>query len=180
MKEVMEKKKHRHRLLYVLIMIYLIACIVTCCRRLDPPGVDEIQTFFQENYEDIQLITDWLLNSGYKDVYFREEYLRDGKVWADFSVIPLDSEILSCAKRLYSKNGFHGISKYSPGNRIEFRIWADLFEACCGIVYAEDPTSAYSVQYVLSVEPLSEENWYYFYSDYNKWRVLQTSVPDES
>ncbi len=179
MKELVEKKKHKHRLLPVLIMILLIAYVVTCCHWATPPGVNQIQTFFRENYEDIQLMTDWLLNSGYADVFFNEEDLREGKVWADFSVIPLDSEILSCAKRLWSQKGFHRISKHSPGNRVEFEIWSDLFEACCGIVYAEDPTSAYSVQYVLSVEPLSEENWYYFYSDYNKWRVLQTSVPDE-
>lgn len=163
------------RIFTLLTLILLITSIVTGCRWRQPPSVDRIQAIFQENSEDIQFITGWLLNSEYKEVYFWMSDLKDGTVWADFSDVPLDSEVLSCAKRLMLQKGFHSIEKSLYDNTIAFYIWTDHLEADCGVAYTIDSTKEPEVEYQITLEPISPENWFYFYSDYNKWRSLHTS-----
>lgn len=163
------------RIFSLLILTLLIANTAVGCRWREPPSVDRIQAILQENFEDIQFITDWLLNSEYKDVYFEKKYLRDGEVWADFSTIPLDSKVLSCAKRLMLQKGFYSIEKSSYEKAITFYIWTDHFEADCGVAYATDSKKKPEIQYQITLEPISPENWFYFYSDYNEWRSLHTS-----
>lgn len=170
-------KKRSRRKFYILILVWILLIVFTgrYFFHQAPLSMGDVQTILHENWEDIQSITDWLVHSEYETIYLSEEDLHTGEAWADFSAIPLDEEILLQAQRLINEKGFHGISKNAGENTIAFYMWTDGIEADCGASYPIDSASEPYVQYQISVQPLQEANWFYFYSDYNKWR--ETDIP---
>lgn len=170
-------KKRSRRKFYILILVWILLIVFTgrYFFHQAPLSTGDVQTILHENWEDIQSITDWLVHSEYETIYLSEEDLHTGEAWADFSAIPLNEEILLRAKRLINEKGFHEISKKAGENTIAFYMWTDGIEADCGASYPIDSSSEPYVQYQISVKPLQEANWFYFYSDYNKWR--ETDIP---
>lgn len=175
------KQKHWLRIVLLLVGVLLVMCLHRSCSWSNPPSVDKIESIFQKNQDDIQYVTEWLLNLEYEHVFFSRDDLARGEVWADFSHIPLEPDILERVKRLMwiVTDGIGPISKSSMDNAITFSLMRDSFGAECGVVYAIDSTREPCVEFQISVEPISEENWFYFYSDYEEWRVLRTAPTDE-
>lgn len=62
-------------------------------------------------------------------------------------------------------------SIYKSQNTIEFHLWSKNMDVGGGIVYCEDGEMDKNCMITQS-EPLSEPHWYYYVSDFNKWRLM--------
>ena len=65
-------------------------------------------------------------------------------------------------------------------NSIQFEFWSNFQQQGCGLLYAIDPAKPAKTQYMMQCEPLTEAQWYYYFTDANEWRVEQTCGADES
>ena len=57
---------------------------------------------------------------------------------------------------------------------IQFEFWSNFQQQGCGLLYAIDPAKPARTQYMMQREPLTEAQWYYYFTDANEWRVEQT------
>ena len=74
---------------------------------------------------------------------------------------------------LFEKCNYESITK--NGNAISFLRWVGL-ECGTGIVYSIDghTPNELSFDYLTKLEPLDEENWYYYEEDFNEWKRLNS------
>ena len=59
-------------------------------------------------------------------------------------------------------------------NSIQFEFWSNFQQQGCGLLYAIDPAKPAKTQYMMQCEPLSEAQWYYYFTDANAWWAEQT------
>lgn len=81
-----------------------------------------------------------------------------------------DESVIAAIKRLREK-GYTGINKYE--NTIEFRLWEGIRDLSCGIAYLIEGDEI-AIQYVTETEPLPEDGWFYYVTDYEEARIRRT------
>ena len=133
---------------------------------------DEIDTDFEQDYAQIDDITKYLLSLEETDVNIDFEH---NKMTVGLGK-PMEfqsSEIKKIVGEL-EKKGYHQITK--KDNVVIFDVWRKPFSAEyeSGFVYSVDGTGDLSaIQFLIYQRALSKENWYYYESNYNEWRVNQ-------
>lgn len=136
-------------------------------RQAGAPGPDEIAAQFRQDRADIQPIADYFLTAQYESIYIQDT---DESMFADFSRIPIDESIKAPVLRLIRDRNYHSIDKHADSNALQFSMWTDHRERDCGVVYAIDPGTPPEIQFRTRLEPMPEDGWYYYVSDYNQWR----------
>lgn len=153
-------------LLIVVLGAFLIAYITAM------PDMEEIEADFQSNYEDIQVVVEFLENSPYESVHIDST---DGTMWADFETVDIDDKDVNGAvkrilKRPFSRNGRY-YAVYMSENTIEFYQWKSSQDKGCGVAYSINQTDLPDIQYCTELVALSETGWYYYVDDCNAWRI---------
>lgn len=155
----------------VKISIILLLCLnLTGCRQ-SAPTAESVEEKFFENYDDIQMVVDFMLNTGYGDVYIDSA---DGTMFADLETMTISDETVNnSVERLIrgqpgSEGQYYGFYKIS--HTIEILQWKYM-EVGCGIAYTTSETLLPKIQYCTELVPLAEAGWYYYVADYNEWRV---------
>ena len=149
------------------IIIIMAFCIsFTCCDNNTPPDVDSVQEHFLNNYSDIQVIVEYMVSSPYENVYIMDA---NGTMQADLTWMEIaDEEVMAAVNNLL-KNGEY-IQIIKIGNTISLLQWCGTRDIECGIAYSINRTDAPDVQFMTTVVPITEDGWYYYIADYNKWR----------
>ena len=158
--------------LTILIVFYVTLC-AGCSKWTVPPNSEKINKIFEQNKEDFIKIANYLTDLGCDSIIDST----DGQIYRcdTFSYEQInDKEIQKCISRLLSKRIV--IQAFKDGNTIQFYMWGHIIQPIgCGAAYSIDGSGELSVQFLLNQEPLSEPCWYYYYYDYNQWRVDQSN-----
>ncbi len=161
-------------------VIYLLTLVIglTACDK-NYLKEDEVDAYFEQDYEQINDVTSYLLSLEESTVYIEwkptEIKGRFGK-----PMLFQSSKIEEIVEEL-EKAGYHCIEK--TNNVVIFDIWRKPFkeEFEAGFVYSVDGTGDLSaVQFLTYQRPLLKENWYYYESDYNEWRVNQNQSAEKT
>ena len=169
----MNKKKNIF--LMVLIVILVTVC-AGCSKWTTPPNAEKINKIFEQNKEDFIKLANYMTDLGCDSIIDST----DGKIYRcdTFTYEQInDKEIEKCISHLLSHRIVIQASKES--NTIQFYMWGHIIQPIgCGAAYSIDGSGELSVQFLLNQEPLSEPGWYYYYSDFNKWRTEHSTAGD--
>ena len=131
-----------------------------------PPDVHAVQNGFDENKDDFLLITSYLKNSQFDDIYISDS---SGQVIADRSSSHISNEeVFHAILNLFESDTCVQINKMDT--TINFLLWVGVHDIGCGIVYSENINESIEREWLTEVIPLEAENWFYYISDYNAWR----------
>lgn len=151
---------------FILLIVLVLFLIIGHTVVNTPPDINFTQNCFAENRSNIQLVVDYMLKQEYENVYVLDSH---GKILADLEEKKIDDPVVcSAIHHLITSNIFVDINKF--GNTIEFQLWQGTKDMGCGIAYSIDGVSAPDVQFMTECQPLSEEAWFYYIYDYNRWR----------
>ena len=139
-----------------------------------PPwqGIKQTERDFKKNKDAITLVKDYLADSDYDHISITSSMERGimcvfilGQSYVTIS----DDEVVEAITQLHRK-GYSSISKKS--NAINFVRWTGK-DVGKGVVYSIDGhiPDEDSLIFLTKIEPLSEDGWYYYEEDYNKWRI---------
>ncbi|MBQ6431811.1 MAG: hypothetical protein IJJ99_08050 [Oscillospiraceae bacterium] len=162
--------KRSTRILLLCVLMIVVTGMLAGCYVIGEPGIDVAEKHLQHDKEDLETMVEWLLNTTYQDhVYFSR---RDDDMFRDFEHLPIPEEISATAERLLHKNSYQNIGMTKEHNTIVFEYWSSIHDQSCGLAYVMDGDGQPDVQYMIQCEPLLESGWYYYYTDFNEWRVL--------
>lgn len=155
------------------IVALLLTLFFSSCKQKSQPSLDEIYREFQENQGDFQQIANYFSSVKYESIFIDSD---DEFFWADFHEYPfdeMDAKVYNAINYLFKEKGYLGISKSNIQLGVEFRMWTDNRSIDCGVIYAVHNDTEPQPEFVVELVPLPEEGWYYYVSDYNKWRSQQ-------
>lgn len=166
----------------ILMVIIMFAC--TSCMKSEKPDANTAETFIKNNYDDIQIVTDYLLKNDYYSAHIQKAngqiYALYGNIYAilgnnaRFEYMDIDdSAVNDSIKSLWSA-GCKRITQSTDRNAIDFLLACDIVhEIDYGFVCPIDDSLDFKVDYQTELVPLTVDNWYFYVSDYNKWRLSQ-------
>lgn len=159
-------KKKRYLLLIGLLVLAI--SLFTACAEVEMPDYDAVQKHFEQNKANIYLITDYLVSSGYENVYIDTI---DGYMLADLNRILIgDDDVLFAVRQILTSADYLHIHK--QGNTVSLLLWRNDKDVGCGIAYSINNITEPDIEFMTQMDPLTADGWYYYVSDYNKWRTL--------
>ncbi|MCR4672191.1 MAG: hypothetical protein K5637_03000 [Lachnospiraceae bacterium] len=161
-------------LLIVLVLHRMIPFIISTVHRImTPPSVEDVESFVTENWNDISVVNDYLLELGDRDAYISDNR---GSILIDLDHEKIEDYAVMQSVQSLWKKGCYSIYKNREWNSISYSLWHRTMGGVgCGFEYAIDHTLLPEVQYQTELVPLSEEGWYYYLREYEKWRSQQGS-----
>ncbi len=95
----------------------------------------------------------------------------NGEFFAEFDYHEIDdSLVVEAVKRLWKKGCTH-ISKNDEMNSISFELWYNDQDTACGMLTCIRENEDAQVEFMTEIKKANISCWYYYVSDYNKWRV---------
>lgn len=156
-----------------LIVIVVFSC--TSCMNYEISDANTAEAFIKNNYDDIQIVTDYLLNNDYYSAHIQKA---NGQIYAifenmaRFEYMDIDDSSVNTSIQALWKAGCKRITRSSEYNAIDFLLACDNVHGIdYGFVHPIDDSLDFKVNYQTELVPLSEDNWYFYVSDYNKWRL---------
>lgn len=171
------KKKTVIKIVAGIVVFWLVVISICCVRWYNGPSraieifEDEI---FERDYRKLVKMVDFL--DSLKDV--EDAYIdstdgtmlvqyKDGRIVKDAEIS--DEDVVSTVS-LLMKKGYYSIAKNS--NTIYFERWRNPFGCSKGFAFSSDSSGELDIQYLIGVMALDKTDWYYYISDYEKWRVM--------
>lgn len=159
-------RNYRAYYLLFVITILTVSLLTGCLVDNTPPNVSSVEKQFQNNYNAIQTIIEFIINTGYNNIYIQDS---EGTMMADLKDLPIgDDDVLAAVQTLFKGGYYINISKID--NTITFLQWRGTKDIGCGIAYSINGVDAPEVQFMTKLVSLSEDGWFYYVSDYNTWR----------
>lgn len=167
------------KLVIILLLLGIICGLLAGCEEIyTPPSAEELEQCLLENYADIQTVISFALRSEYETIYISDT---TGLMCVDdydrFIDVPIeDKTVFAAVKRLLGNNTYSYIAIDKDDNRVKLKQWSRVYdEASCGIVFSINGIDKPEVDYCTYMTPLSEDGWYYYLCEYNKWRAEQST-----
>lgn len=152
-------------------IIVVVGLVWNAILSLGPPDKDKIEKYFKRDKTDIILITEFLINSDYSEISINKKLQKDGFMFTGVNTRDRNIEnevVVKAVNRLLRRRGYKSILK--NGNTISFEKWS-FFEQCRGITYSINGKDEPILQFLIELEPLSENGWYYYEENYDEWRL---------
>ena len=147
---------------FLLVVLFLSAC----ANYNTPPDLDYVQKHFKSNLADISTIVGYMIDSEYENIYITDT---TGTMLADLNRVEIDDPDVTDAVNRILKT-YVMIDKI--GNTIYLLQWKGVRDIGCGIAYTIDGINKPQIQFATELIPLAEDGWFYYVSDYNKWRSM--------
>ena len=149
-------------------VIYILGFLTGCFFYRPFVGYGKMKEIFIEDYGLLETVAHGLAETG--DIYIYSTLDIDMNPGFNTSEEITDDSVLAAINELMTERGYSAITK--DGQTISFRRWS-IKDSSSGIAYSADG-SELQIDFLTRVEPLSEENWYYFESFYNVWKGRNT------
>lgn len=165
----MEKKCTK--VYYVFLSVVGFALLVLLAKTISdsvntPPDLRQVQAVFDENQEEIRLVTTYLMESGYDTVYISDSGQR---IVADLSPLTIsDADVSGAIRKLFASGKYKQIDKL--GETVIFLQWTGPCDIGCGALYSRDIEESIEGAWLTTVCPMKDAQWFYYASDYNAWR----------
>ena len=131
-----------------------------------PPTTQEgMEKNFQKDKEYIFTVAEYIANSKYGEIYIPTT-MESGEMSNAGTPVKIDNVEVVTAIETLKKRGYSVIGK--SGNTIHFQRWSNLDNGR-GIAYSINGNVP-NLQFLTKLEPLSDENWYYYEEDFNEWK----------
>lgn len=160
------KKLEKIKYLLLVLIAIMVFGLSSCKTLINPPSIESVEKQFLKNYDDIVLVTEDIISSGFESVYMHHSsntLSADGK-----HIDVLDENLINAIQNLFN-NGYSVIMK--SGNTIYFQQWTRFTDAGCGIAYSIDGSNNLDIQYLTQATALSCDGWYYYVADYSAYRT---------
>lgn len=137
-----------------------------CASHNTPPDIAYVQEQFESNFDDINTIIGYMIDSGYENIYITDTA---GTMSADLTRVEIsNSDVMDAVNRVLET--YIKISKV--GNTIKLLQWRGIRDIGCGIAYSINGINEPEIQFATELIPIAEYGWFYYVSDYNKWRSM--------
>lgn len=164
----MMRKTHSLIIFCGIILIFLIIAILLLTVEYNNeflPDMASAQQTFIENRQNIQVVIDYMIGTGYENIYITTE----DKMFADLSWVSIDDPIARAAvSQLVQSRVYIAITK--RGNTIELNQWRGFRDIGCGMAYSINGIDSPDIMFATKLVPISDEGWFYYVYDYNTWR----------
>lgn len=159
--------------LFSIISIILLIIVITGCSSAVNQSYGE--KCFEKDKDYLFKVNEYLSGFGNETIIYLSDMGISMKV--DGEDFPIEEIAVSSELEKLSDLGYKSITK--AGNYIAYLRWADL-DSGRGIVYSVDGNTP-DLQFLTKIEPLSEENWYYYEEDFNEWESThgESNIPQE-
>lgn len=138
-----------------------------------PPSKDKAEDVLKQDNSDLVLITEYLSDSEYSEIYindsdfsFKRPVMFTGLKTRYVNIE--DKTVIAAINRLFIEREYSVIDR--KGNSISFQRWTRLMDFGSGIAYSINAVDEPELTYQTKLEPLKENQWYYYEEDYNEWR----------
>jgi len=150
----------------ILIIVFLFAKIFiifgSSCFPLD---YDNIREIFEKDKDQIFTVCNYLAKSEHKSIYIASSMNNEIMSVGGIEENIMEVDVIQAIKILKDKR-YSVIIKNE--NTIYFQRWSDL-DSGRGVAYSADGKKP-QIDCLIYLEPLQEENWYYYEEDYDMWR----------
>jgi len=151
------------------IAILLVAGLVFL-RSIFTPALSQKATEkdFVKNQDIILLVANYLINSTYNTIGL--SHTDDGKTMyaSGYGYVDIENlQVIEAINTLFKDSGYKSIDKHL--NTIKFLRSSPTMDFGSGVMYFIDE-SEQQLQMITKLEPLPEQNWYYYEENYNEWK----------
>ena len=154
------------KIMYLCIQFLIFGLVLTSCYRSTPPDLVAVQDRFDNNFDAIQEVIDFMKNSEHRNIYITES---DGTMNADLYEISItDPSVVDAINQLLESKNYYKICKID--NTIYLLQWKGLHDIGCGIAYTINETDPPEIPYATTLLPLACDGWFYYVSDYELWK----------
>lgn len=145
------------------------------CEHMEPLTYEEAQAIFVRDRELLIAV-----NAYFEELNKPEQY---GTIHWDldysgnsYGHIPMEDAPISALLEQLEDRGYQMVTY--DGRTVDFLLWNRGADSASGIVFSADGGEI-DIEYLTQVQALSEQNWFYYVSDFNQWRMQSTaeSVP---
>jgi len=163
---------------FVVIVIAIMSIIMLSALRVQSPfrspNLTQMEEYFQADREQLQIIIDYFISTNFDTISISISSIHGEQEVEMFTGLETGRILVSnenVSRTIYNlfNAGYRGIGKSETG--IRFLKWA-IRDHGRGIVYSingnvPDETM---LPFLTELQPLSEENWFFYVENFNEWR----------
>ena len=162
--------KYKKIIVIALGIILLVGVMWGVVYSLIPPDVERMEKCFQQDKNDLVVVTEYLSKLKYPYVMIDNASLENGDMFtgANTSYQKIDdTTVQESLNRLLNNNKYIVIGK--DNDTVFFQKW-EFLEKDRGIAVPINKEKTPIVEFIVKSEELSEEGWYYYEADYEAQR----------
>ena len=168
--------KHQFNLLPIKRINIIISIILVCSIAFSTGCINsnqyidsaDIKKTFEEDYEELKIIADFLLAQKYSSISIQRN---QNYMVANFGEhFPFDNdEVENTVNSLFDKGYLYF---YRSNNTVHFERWKKWMyhEYRSGFAYLNEDSCNLDIQFLIEQQEMSVAGWYYYEDDYNEWR----------
>lgn len=168
--------KKKIKILLIVIMCFFVLCFTILCLGPliiggffnQPVSQERMMDIFKKDYELLHEIVVYCDSIEYEHVRFDMD-MQSHEISMSISGENIEFKNKSIEKTIHTlmNKGYVIIEKYD--NNITFQRWANM-DADRGFVFSLDGEKP-TLQFLIKLKKLNKKNWYYYETDFNKWRL---------
>lgn len=182
-KKILFNKKALMCFIAVFSVLFIFTGTLSCIYLNEPHSATEAETNYKLNKRYISTVKDYMTSLPYEYVSISDvDYIfpEDGKYGTYYAGNEdggtegkiEDEKVLKAIDTLLTFGRYDSITK--NGNIIEFHIWSTGDDRSGGIVFSSDGSTP-QIEFQTKLEPLSMKNWYYYETDFQKFKEQKES-----
>ena len=141
-----------------------------------PQDAHEMDKELEKYQDEVRIVSEYMMSCEYEsmccydvDYKYDDHPERYGCFYADGEYEKIEvPEVAEAVEKLFLKYRFKSVSKH--GGVLEFSRWATLSQDG-GMVYCESKERIYEeIDFLYVLDPLKEDNWYYYETDFERYK----------
>ena len=160
----------RNALAFILLIFFLSNTAGCISLQSTPPDKEKMEEYFTQDKDDLIIIADYLISLDYPSVWINKSRVKNGIMFTGAATREKkieDKTVLESLKRILNDKNYIRLGK--DEDTIFFEKW-NYIEKVRGFAFPINNEDSPCVEYLAKSEPLSENGWYYYESDYEKVR----------
>ena len=157
-------------LIVALSIAFVVGIVWITTSSLIPPDKEKMEKYFQQDKDNLSVITDYLSNLDYSYVSIDKSSIENGVMFtgANTHYQKIDDKtVLESLNRIFNNRKYIVVGK--SNNTVFFQKWSFL-EKDRGIAVSVNKEEPPLVEFLIKSEPLSKIGWYYYEADYEEYR----------
>lgn len=156
-------------LIFLAVILVVIICGALFFYIVFPPPLSPkaMEKDFRKNQSDIILVMSYLAASEYTDIYITSNKPSGVMFVSTVGDVEIGNVEVTAAIDTLLRKGYKVIIR--DKNTVSFQRSATL-DYGSGVAYSIDGSEP-QLQFLTKLQPLPEQNWYYYEEDFNKWKA---------